>query len=42
MHERVRTESGKNTNNRPGSTFEYRKRTQCFDAGYDELVRPSD
>ena len=34
-----RTDSGRNTNNWPGYTFEYRKRTRFFDAGNYETGR---
>jgi hypothetical protein len=34
-----RTDSGRNTNNWPGYTFEYRKRTRFFDAGNYETER---
>jgi cation diffusion facilitator CzcD-associated flavoprotein CzcO len=34
-----RTESGKNTNNWPGYTFEYRRHTRFFDAGNYETGR---
>jgi hypothetical protein len=35
-----RTASGKNTNNWPGYTFEYRRRTRFFDAGNYDIYPP--
>ena len=35
-----RTASGKNTNNWPGTTIEYRRRTRFFDPGHYDIYPP--